>query len=109
VDSAGAQVQLQAFSRRVLNWTAGYDAIVTPALAEAPVKHGVMDPQGPDPMGTFRRSGEFTPFTALFNVSGQPAVNVPLCDREDGIATPLSVQLVGQPAQEGALLALAAQ
>jgi amidase len=109
VDGAAAQVQLQAFSRNVLNALAGYDVLITPALAEAPVQHGVMDPQGPDPMGTFRRSGEFTPFTATFNVSGQPAISVPLCDREDGIATPLSVQLVGQPAQEGALLAVAAQ
>ena len=86
-----------------------YDAVLTPALAEAPLEHGVVDTQGPDPMGTFARTGLFTPFTALFNVSGQPAINVPLCDREDGIATPLSVQLVGRPEQEGALLALAAQ
>ena len=109
IDGAGAQVQLQAFARSVIEWIGQYDALVTPALAEAPVEHGVMDPQGPDPMGTFRRSGQFTPYTAVFNVTGQPAVNVPLCDREDGIATPLSIQLVGQPAQEGALLALAAQ
>ena len=109
IDAAGAQVQLSAFSRQVLAWMSGYDALVTPALAEAPLEHGVVNTQGPDPMGTFARTGHFTPFTALFNVSGQPAINVPLCDREDGIATPLSVQLVGQPAQEGALLALAAQ
>jgi amidase len=109
VDGAGAQVQLQAFSRQVLGWMSEYDAVVTPALAEAPVKHGVIDPQSDDPMGAFARSGTFTPYTALFNVSGQPAITLPLFDRTDGIATPLSVQLVGKPAEEGALLALSAQ
>lgn len=109
VGAAAAEVQLQGFARQILGWMAPYDALLTPALAEAPVKHGVIDPQSDDPMGAFARSGTFTPFTALFNVSGQPAINVPLFDRTDGIAIPLSVQLVGKPAQEGALLALAAQ
>jgi amidase len=109
VDTAGAQVQLQAFSRQIIGWMSEYDALVTPALAEAPVKHGVIDPMSDDPMGAFARSGTFTPFTALFNVSGQPAITLPLFDRSDGIATPLSVQLVGKPAGEGALLALSAQ
>jgi amidase len=109
VDAAAAQVQLEGFSRQVLGWMAPYDALVTPALAEAPITHGTVDTCAADPMASFTRSGLFTPFTALFNVSGQPAINVPLCDREDGVATPLSVQVVGRPAQEGALLALAAQ
>jgi amidase len=43
-----------------------------------------------EPMAAFARSGTFTPFTALFNVSGQPAITVPLFDREDGIATRLA-------------------
>jgi len=109
VESAAAQVQLQGMARQIITWMEDFDAILTPALAEAPVKHGVIDPQSPEPMAAFARSGTFTPFTALFNVSGQPAITVPLFDREDGIATPLSVQLVGKPAEEGALLALSAQ
>jgi amidase len=60
-----------------------------------------------DPMGAFTRSASFTPFTPPCNISGQPAIALPLFEREDGL--PLGVQLVGQPAQEGALLALAAQ
>jgi amidase len=109
VSAAGAEVQLQGFSRQIIGWMDGYDALLTPALAEAPVTHDTMDPCAPDPMRTFTRSGLFTPYTALFNVSGQPAISIPLLEREDGIAMPLSVQLVGRPAQEGALLALAAQ
>jgi len=110
IDSIAAQIaalQLQGAARAAVSWISQYDAVVTPGLAEAPVPIGTIDPMAPDAPGTFRRSGSFTPYTALFNVTGQPAMNVPLFQREDGL--PLGVQLVGQPAEEGALLALAAQ
>ena len=58
-------------------------------------------------MPTFTRSGLFTPFTPVFNATGQPAISLPLYEGEDGL--PLGVQLVGRPAAEGTLLALAAQ
>ena len=58
-------------------------------------------------MSTFTRSGLFTPFTPVFNATGQPGISVPLFEGEDGL--PLGVQLVGRPAGEGRLLALAAQ
>jgi amidase len=58
-------------------------------------------------MGTFARSGHFTPYTAISNVTGSPAISLPLGQRADGL--PLAVQLIGRPAQEGSLLALAAQ
>ena len=60
-----------------------------------------------EPWEDFRRSGQFTPYTAIFNVTGQPAISLPLFHGEDGL--PLGVQLAGRPAGEGALLALAAQ
>ncbi len=107
VRHALAELQLQAWARGLLAWMAPYDAIVTPALAWAPVPHGTIDPCGPDPEGTFVRSGHFTPYTAICNVTGQPAISLPVYQRDDGL--PLGVQLIGRPAQEGALLALAAQ
>jgi amidase len=58
-------------------------------------------------MSTFTRSGLFTPFTPVFNSTGQPAISLPLFQGEDGL--PLGVQLAGRPAGEAALLALAAQ
>jgi amidase len=58
-------------------------------------------------MSTFTRSGLFTPFTPTFNASGQPGISVPLFHGEDGL--PLGVQLVGRPAGEDTLLALASQ
>ena len=51
--------------------------------------------------------GYFTPFTPMFNATGQPAVSLPLFAGDDGL--PLAVQLVGRPAGEGPLLALAAE
>jgi amidase len=98
---------LQAFARSVTRWALAYDALLTPALAQPPLPIGTLDPCGPDPAGTFERSGHFTPYTAICNVTGSPAISLPLYRREDGL--PLGVQLIGRPAQEGALLALAAQ
>jgi amidase len=107
-----AELQLQGFGRALVTWTAQYDALLTPALAEAPVTLGTIDPMAEHPMSAFSRSGRFTPFTAMSNISGSPAISLPLYERgADGDApgVPLAVQLVGQPAGEAALLALSAQ
>ena len=107
VQAALAGYALQAYARSVTAWAAPYDALLTPALAQRPPPIGELDPCGPDPMGTFERSGHFTPYTAISNVTGSPAISLPLYERDDGL--PLAIQLTGRPAQEGALLALAAQ
>ena len=99
--------RLQAIARRVIEFLAPYDALLTPALAERPLPLGTLDPMGPDPLGTFTRSGYFTPFTPILNSTGQPAIALPLLHGSDGL--PLAVQLVARPAEEGPLLALAAQ
>ena len=107
-----ATLQLQSYARQIVTWTAQFDVVLTPALAEAPVKIGVLDPDAPDPMATFARSGRFTPFTAISNVTGSPAISLPLYARPDAdpdAGLPLGVQLIGQPLGEGALLALGAQ
>ena len=107
VQAAVANYRLQALGRAVTAWAAPYDALLTPALAQPPLPIGALDPCGPDPLGTFERSGHFTPYTAISNVTGSPAISLPLYQHDDGL--PLAVQLIGRPAQEGALLALAAQ
>jgi amidase len=107
VQGMGVAVQLQGFARRLISFLAPYDALLTPALAERPLPLGTLDTYAPDPMSTFTRSGLFTPFTPVFNASGQPGISLPLFHGEDGL--PLGVQLVGRPAGEAALLALAAQ
>jgi amidase len=107
VQGMAATVQLQRFSRRLVSFLAPYDALLTPALAERPLPLGTLDTAAPDPMSTFTRSGLFTPFTPVFNASGQPGISLPLFQGEDGL--PLGVQIVGRPAGEAALLALASQ
>ncbi len=102
-----ARYRLQAFARSITTWAAPYDALLTPALAQPPLPIGALDPCGPDPLGTFERSGHFTPYTAICNVTGSPAISLPLYEGAGGL--PLAVQLIGRPAQEGALLALATQ
>ena len=99
--------RLHAIARRVLAATAPYDAVLTPALAQRPVPLGMLRGDGPDPAATFARGGAFTPFTGIANVTGQPAIALPLAHGADGL--PVAVQLLGRPAQEGPLLALAAQ
>jgi amidase len=107
VQGFAATVQLQAFARRLIAFLEPYDGLLTPALAERPLPLGTLDAAAADPMSTFTRSGIFTPFTPVFNATGQPGISIPLYQGEDGL--PLGVQLVGQPAGEGALLALATQ
>jgi amidase len=102
-----AEARLQSFARRLVAFLLPFDALLTPALAERPLPLGTLDTAAADPMSTFTRSGLFTPFTPVLNASGQPGVSLPLFEGEDGL--PLAVQLVGRPAGEGALLALAAQ
>jgi amidase len=107
VQAATAALRLQRLARSIVRWASDYDALLCPSLAEAPVPLGTLDPMTSDPMRTFARSGTFTPFTAISNVTGSPAISLPLYEDPHGL--PLGVQLVGRPAGEGDLLALAAQ
>jgi amidase len=101
------EIQLLALARQVVAFLEPYDALLIPALGERPLPIGTLDTSAADPLSAFTRSAYFTPFTAFFNLSGQPAISLPLFEGEDGL--PLAVSLVGRPAGEGALLALAAQ
>lgn len=106
---AGAEVQIQAAAKGIVQWTAQYDAILCPVLAEPQLPLGTVDTCSDDPMTTgFHRAALFTPYTPVSNLTGSPAISVPLYHRED-LNLPVAVQLIGQPEGEGALLALAAQ
>ena len=107
LEAGAAAVRLQQFARRLVSFLLPYDALLTPALAERPLPIGTLDTAAAEPMQTFTRSALFTPFTPVFNATGQPAISLPLYQGEDGL--PLGVQLAGRPAAEGTLLALATQ
>jgi amidase len=102
--------QLALVSRRQLVATAGFDAVLTPTLAQPPRPIGWFcgTAENPvDPAEDFERQKAFTPWTAVYNASGQPAASLPLHWTPDGL--PVGVMLVGRPAGEAALLALSAQ
>jgi amidase len=107
IEYLAAQDRLQAFARRMVVAFSAYDVVLTPALGQRPLPTGTVSGLGPDPWSHFHRSGLFTPFTAVINVTGQPAISLPLYHGEDGL--PLGVQLIGRPVREDILLALAAQ
>ncbi len=102
-----AQGRLESVARSIVEFIAPYDAVLTPALASRPVPIGEIHGRGPDPWGNYRRSGHFTPFTAIVNVTGLPAIALPMYHGEDGL--PAAVQLIGPPAREEVVLSLATQ
>jgi amidase len=110
LDSIGflaAEGRIKSLARRVVTYLDGFDAVLTPALARPPVPIGEIHGRGPEPWEHYRRSGYFTPYTAIFNVTGLPAIALPLYQTEDGL--PLAVQLASRPLREDVLLSLAAQ
>jgi amidase len=102
-----SQNRLEAVARSLIVFFAPYDAILTPALAQRPVPIGEIHGRGPDPWGHYRRSATFTPYTAIVNVTGQPAISLPLFLGGDGL--PTGVQLIAPPAREDVILQLAAE
>jgi amidase len=111
LDLYAALGALRATAREELGRTAQYDAVLTPTLAQPPAKVGGLR-NDDDPAQDFDSQKRFSPFTPPYNVSGQPAVTVPLhwTDPADGHGgLPIGVQLVGRPGDEVTLLRLAAQ
>jgi amidase len=100
-----AQAYLQVVTRAALATLNAYDAVLTPTLAMPPRPVGWFDEV--DPAQNFERQKLFTPYTALYNVSGQPAVNVPLHWNGDGL--PIGVMLAGRMGDEATLISLSAQ
>ncbi len=102
-----AQTRLESVARSIVTFLQPFDVVLTPTLARRPVPIGEIHGRGPDPWGHYERSGHFTPYTAIVNVCGLPAISVPLYHGEDGL--PTGVQLIGRPAREDALLQLVGQ
>lgn len=103
----GAVTWLQAYTRRMASWwTGGYDLLLTPTLGEPPPQLGELASNAADPLRPFVRSTPFVAFTAPFNVTGQPAISLPLHWSATGL--PIGVQLVAAYGREDVLLRVAA-
>src|SRR5207244_1679204 len=99
---------LQSHSRRIASWwEAGFDLLLTPTLAEPPPPLGEFSAKPGDPLRGFRRALPFVTFTSPFNISGQPAISLPLCWNGDGL--PIGVQLAAAYEREDLLIRVATQ
>lgn len=98
----------QAWSRQVAQWWAdGNDVLITPTMPEPPARLGELAPDADDVMAVLPRMGTYAMFTSLFNITGQPAVSLPLHWTADGL--PVGVQLVAAYGREDVLIRLASQ
>jgi amidase len=104
---AAALGMLNVHARRGIAGSAHLDAVLTPTVAMLPRPVGWFQEPDGDPAQDFERQKQFTPFTAIYNTTGQPAISLPLFQSEEGL--PIGVMLVGRPGGDAALLALAAQ
>jgi amidase len=103
-----ATAWLQAFTRRVAQWwTNGFDLLLTPTMAEPPVKLGEMTATPENPLRGLARGTPFVAYTAVFNVTGQPAISLPLYWNAQGL--PIGTQLVAAYGREDLLIRIAAQ
>lgn len=98
---------LQSVTRKVARFFVHHDVWLTPTLAEPPVPLGTFDAAPENPLQAFYRAGEFVPFTPICNVTGQPAMSVPLFWNGDGL--PIGTHFVGRFGDEATLFRLAAQ
>jgi amidase len=127
-DFAKAVHVLNFTTRQVCQFFEEYDVLLTPALARPPVMTGELQPQGVEAFalkllgrlnagrlistltGTRSLGGqflEFTPYTPLFNATGQPAMSVPLHWNDEGL--PIGMHFVGRYGDEATLFRLAGQ
>jgi len=96
-----------AYGRAVAPFFARYDVLLLSTLGRPPVAKGWLRGEPPDLPGYNRRLFAFMPNTQAFNVTGQPAMSLPLGWSAEGL--PIGVQFVGRPAGEASLFSLAGQ
>ena len=98
----------QRYQRSLASWWAdGHDLLITPTILAPPPKIGALLPDPSKPLDAFIRSGGLLTSTIPFNVTGQPAISLPLHWNDAGL--PIGVQLVAAFGREDLLLRVAAQ
>ncbi len=106
-DYALALAASSRFTRAMASFWESFDVLVTPTLGEPPPLVGELTPPANDPFGTQDRISALVPFTTHFNVTGQPAISLPLFWSEDHL--PVGTQFVAAYGRENLLISLAAQ
>lgn len=106
-DYALSLAALQGLSRQMAKFMLRYDVVLTPTLGRPPVPLGWFASPPLDGLEAQARMAEFVPFTPLANVTGQPAMSVPLYWNEENL--PIGVHFIGRYGDEATLFRLAAQ
>lgn len=108
-DYLGALERCQRFSRKIARWheKGGYDVILSPTICVPPIEIAAFQPAPDDPMRWARLSNTFCVLTYIYNITGQPAMSVPLFWNEGNI--PIGVQFASRFGDEATLFRLAAQ
>ncbi|HSZ37649.1 MAG TPA: amidase family protein [Acidimicrobiales bacterium] len=103
--------ELQKISRQIAEYFEHIDVLLTPTLGEPPAPLGTFDSPPGEPLAGLFRAADYVPFTPPFNVTGQPAISLPLHwdDADLPSALPIGVQFVGRFGDEETLLSLAGQ
>ncbi len=103
-----ALAAIHRYARRLAAWWAdGWDLLLTPTLAEPPPTLGQFASTPDNPLNGLFRGASIVPFCAPFNMSGQPAVSLPVHQSGDGL--PIGVQLVAAYGREDHLVGVGAQ
>lgn len=97
---------LRLFARSWVEQTAVFDVVLAPVCSMTPRPIGWFQQDGPG-LPDFERQKVYAAYTAVYNLTGQPAVSVPLYWTEEGL--PVGSMLVGRPGDEATLIALSAQ
>ncbi len=101
--------EVQRFSRKIARWyhEGGYDLLLTPTMTIPPTKLGSFQSTPDEPMKWLGVALGFLAFTRVQNMTGQPAMSVPLFWNQDNI--PIGVQFAGRFGEEATLFRLASQ
>jgi len=102
---AASLLALTTFERSVIRQFSTFDAVLMPSTALTPRPVGWFSSD--DPERNFEQQVQYTPFTSFVNVSGLPAITLPVYETPEGI--PMGVQLIGRPGGEHVLLSIGAQ
>jgi amidase len=100
--------ELHRFNREIAGWwEQGFDLLVTPTIPEPPPPLGELVPDANEPFKGFLRSSLLTQLLVPFNMTGQPAISLPLCQTDDGL--PIGIQMVAAFGREDLLFRIASQ